>query len=153
LRLNKTEGLPVIKKSRFLLAIQTGIILMGLCGLFACNSNNTSTGQSCTLIGCSSGLNLNLTGKVPNTFELELIPSIGEKRLVQCPAGGSGTICLGEKAILIQNFTPEEVAITVSYDGKKVTQNFVPSYSDSRPNGPNCEPACKQAQLTINIPD
>ncbi len=48
---------------------------------------------------------------------------------------------------------PAQVRIVVRRDGVEVSaQELAPKYTDSRPNGPQCEPVCHQASAELPLP-
>lgn len=50
-------------------------------------------------------------------------------------------------------FAPSEVLIIVTRDGKalKSMPNTKPTYTTSRPNGPNCGPECKNGTVSVSV--
>lgn len=116
----------------------------------------------CTLIGCSSSLEIALVGDyLPTDFTVRITspdagsisvhcidgsadfdPADASRWSPACPAGG----------LSLRDFTPVELSTTVSWSEGEVTQDFRPLYSESRPNGPGCEPICRSARLQVLIP-
>jgi hypothetical protein len=49
--------------------------------------------------------------------------------------------------------TPETLAVRLVRDGVSlVEQTLTPAYETSRPNGPDCDPECRQAQVSLELP-
>jgi hypothetical protein len=49
--------------------------------------------------------------------------------------------------------TPEVVGVRVERDGVEVTaQDVALAYQESRPNGPGCEPICRQSRAELTLP-
>ncbi|HET6845961.1 MAG TPA: hypothetical protein VFH29_03955 [Anaerolineales bacterium] len=116
----------------------------------------------CTLIGCGASLEITLVGEhIPTEFSMEIAspaetlvnirctngtsqfdPPEAARWSPSCPAGG----------VTLQDFTPEDLTVTVEWADGQVTQQFQPAYTESRPNGPACEPTCRAARLELRIP-
>jgi len=48
---------------------------------------------------------------------------------------------------------PRDVRVVQSIDGVVVIdQSIAPTYTQSRPNGPGCEPLCEQAAVMLTLP-
>lgn len=129
----------------------SGLALSTLLILTACKAGETPQGKACTLIGCVDGLTVKLTGKTASQFSLEVVPADGQKWTIQCPTGGSNAICFPANEVLIQKFTPAEVTITATVDGKNTTKTFKPTYTQVNPNGPDCPNQCKQGHVTLEL--
>lgn len=129
-------------------------------------------GMACTLIGCVGGFEVNLQkgsawAAGDYTFELDVdgvtnsctvtLPFTGCDDAPKCAAelqglsiGLSG--CALDKAqhkvsalTFIDSF-PKKVTVTVKHGVDEIgAASYTPTYTESRPNGPNCEPLCKQA--------
>ncbi len=56
------------------------------------------------------------------------------------------------KGAQVYGFAPEELFITIRWDGNVKTELIHPAYSISRPNGPYCEPECRWADVNITLP-
>jgi hypothetical protein len=47
---------------------------------------------------------------------------------------------------------PASVALTISRGGETIAQgSWTPDYQISRPNGPLCEPVCRQATVALQL--
>jgi hypothetical protein len=109
-----------------------------------------SAGRVCTEIGCFDGLTVQLQGSIPAAFSVEATAPGGETTVVVCPEGGAGVVC-GVDQLVFEGFTREEVTITISWDGGSLTETFRPAYETFRPNGPDCPPECRQAEITMRL--
>lgn len=125
------------------LALGIGLILAGC--------SNPPQQQICTLIGCESGLTLAFEGAAPESYRFTLTAAEGETRQGECPAtDAQDTLCFEDK-VLLSRFTPDQVELSLSVGEQSLKQTFQPQYTTSRPNGPNCEPECKQATITVDL--
>jgi len=116
----------------------------------------------CTLIACGPSLQIALVGEhVPTEFALSLTAAEGDYVRVLC-TDGNATFDPPEAArwsptcpaggVALQDFTPQELSVSVSWSDGQTTQVFQPAYIESQPNGPDCEPACRAARLEVHIP-
>jgi hypothetical protein len=98
---------------------------------------------------------------VPTQFAVSLSSSEGESLQVLC-TDGNATFDPPEAArwspacpaggVTLQDFTPDELSVSVRWSDGEATQIFRPTYVASRPNGPDCDPACQSATLDLHIP-
>jgi len=96
-----------------------------------------------TLAQCSPGLLL-FVGPAQKCTEI----SNADIRGLQCVPIPEQT----QEALQIPG-TPSQVSITQTVNGTIILQTqATPIYKASRPNGPDCEPLCHQATLTLMIP-
>ena len=100
----------------------------------------------CTLIGCQSGLTVALTSQpaVPYRVEAYTIGD-GPRFVRECP----GTAAC---PIFFQDFTPGHVFLDVVVGSATATHERNVTYTVSRPNGPGCDPECRQATVTVSPP-
>jgi len=55
--------------------------------------------------------------------------------------------------VLSMSGMPRDVRVVQSMDGVALLdQSIAPTYKQSRPNGPGCEPLCEQASATLTLP-
>jgi hypothetical protein len=103
---------------------------------------------ACTLIGCSSGLTVQLAAAPAGAYRIEVFSSpSGPHYVWDC---GDAAQC-GTTA-MFTDFTPTSVTIRVTTSAGTREQTSQPAYNTSRPNGPNCEPTCTQATVTVALP-
>ena len=66
---------------------------------------------------------------------------------VDCSDGG--TDC-GKRHTLVE-YTPRTAWISVISGGDTTAVQVTPEYTVSTPNGPNCEPTCRQASVRVGF--
>jgi len=114
----------------------------------------------CTEIGCSNNLNLQLKGNVPKEYDIEVTAPDGATFQAHCVDGQASVeqsgeqliTCTESRSIAFENFAPEEVLVTLTWEGGNLIQSFKPAYNTFRPNGPSCEPECKTGLVELYIP-
>jgi hypothetical protein len=117
------------------------------CGLLAAVSSCSFMTESCTLIGCESGLTVHLQGAPQGPWSIT-VSSQGTTFGKDCAAGGN---CGG--MMFFENFLHDLVTVTVERNGSSVTyQNLAPTKTTVQPNGPRCAPTCNQHSLTVSPP-
>lgn len=136
-------------------------------------------GKMCTEIGCVSGLRIDLQkagawqpGAYVFTFELDGSPvrCSGALPLKACDAGpsltcdGEGRVQIGESGCALppdqHGFSdiqllgsPAKVRVAIARDGQELhSAELAPTYTESRPNGPGCEPVCRGASAQVAVP-
>jgi hypothetical protein len=103
-------------------------------------------GRVCTLIGCQSGLTVALTSQPAGAYSVEVYTTGDGPRFVhQC--SGTGTC-----QIFFPSFTPSHVFVDVVVGSATATHERNVTYTVSRPNGPGCDPECRQATVTVSPP-
>jgi hypothetical protein len=133
-------------------------------------------GKSCTLIGCQSGLQVQLQhGTWPaGSYSLNVI--LDDATPVVCivtlpfASVSTGATCsaatvqvqtsgqaLGADQHAVTGLwvqtTPAKVQLVLRRDGAvMLDQTLQPTYTTSRPNGPDCEPLCTQANAVVVVP-
>jgi len=116
---------------------------------------------ACTLVGCSGGLTVDVTGLPAATpYQIKVSFPSGETRTLTCgtdPTTQTNTFdysCTQTGAYFrlgSNGNPPKDVAVTVDVNGKSVTQLAHPKYEKFQPNGAGCEPVCYSATVQINI--
>jgi hypothetical protein len=119
--------------------------------------------QACTMIGCGTSLEVRLVGEhVPTDFSMTIASPEGNVVHVRCTEGTAlfdppdavrWTPACPAGGVTFQDFTPGQFTITVRWAEGEAAQEYEPSYSESRPNGPRCEPACHSARVEVQIPE
>lgn len=100
--------------------------------------------RSCTLIGCSSGLRVELEGTPTAPFTLTATAGAASES-ISCE---QATAC----NLFFEDFTPSQVTISYESGGEEIEQTFSPSYARSRPNGEDCPPECLNGAVTLELP-
>lgn len=136
-------------------------------------------GVGCTAIGCSNGLRVSLEkatpwapGKYAFAFDLDgtAVNCTGELPLKSCEAGPSltcdvaGKVQIGESGCAMapethgfsdiqMDSSPRAVSVKISKDDQPLHEaKLAPTYAESRPNGPDCEPVCNGASERVALP-
>lgn len=102
--------------------------------------------MACTEIGCSDGLNVELSGALPPTF---VVAVLGEDQVlgrVDCP---SSAAC--GRHLFFEGVAAQRVRVVVTVAGRSRSFERTPEWRSTRPNGPGCEPVCRQATITVPI--
>ena len=102
----------------------------------------------CTLIGCDSGLQVQLDRSPSAAYRVEVFPpGSGATYTFECPSAQCGT------TVFFQDFTPDivNVRIIVGADTSFV-EAVQPQYTDVRPNGAQCPPACHIGRVSASVP-
>ena len=101
---------------------------------------------ACTLIGCESGLTVEVQNAPPGpiTVQASVIGASGAVYTATCP-GTTGCT----NAVFFPAFTPEQARLTITTTAGTRQQDVTPSYTTSQPNGPRCGPTCRNATVRI----
>lgn len=112
----------------------------------ACSSQAQDTPEpvACTLIGCVNGLTLELRGNLPDTYTV----TARAGTVVRTRECSTAQPC-GQ--IVFEDFNPNTVTIEVTSAAGTVRREVTPEYRESRPNGPNCPPVCRQATVAVDV--
>jgi hypothetical protein len=102
----------------------------------------------CTLIGCDSGLEIQVNPVPTTPFRVEA-SALGYSAVYtqECPDPADCT------RIFLPEFTPAVVRIRLIV-GADTTfiEATNPEYTEVRPNGPDCPPLCRIGHVTIVVP-
>ena len=102
---------------------------------------------ACTLIGCDSGLVVLLAQAPTGPYRIEVFSREDAPHYAfDCAVPGQ----CGD--VRFVDYTPESVTIRVTTSAGTREQTAQPKYSVYRPNGPNCEPTCRSAAVTVALP-
>lgn len=110
-----------------------------------CSANAATDERVCTLIGCSSGLNIAIEGAADGPFRIEATDGSTMQEF-DCPAGAR---C---ERVTFDDFLPESVTVRVIAAGDTAITTSRPTYTTLQPNGPGCPPSCRQATVTARKP-
>ena len=116
--------------------------LLGLC-LLGC-ANGSELQQACTLIGCNDGLNVIVVSSLQQDHSVTVKSGTQTLRTFTCQAGQQ---CLS----FIERQTPTNITVQVATNSGTISRDYKPQYAVSRPNGPGCDPECRQATVTVNV--
>lgn len=132
--------------------------------------------MACTTIGCVDGLSLELAPPggtwAPGKYVFEVTTPAGTTRCegaLPLPACESGPalacsgppVSIGESGCALpkdqHGFStldlptgPAHVEVAITHEGKPLTRFVLdPTYRTVQPNGPTCEPTCRQANASI----
>ena len=108
--------------------------------------------MACTLMGCTSGVVVHLATMPKTTFRVELIPAggrYGTTYVFDCTESGHCPQDLLFPAIVTES---ARVRVTTPTGSR---ETGIPSlvYESFTPNGPRCGPECRQARVTVPIPE
>lgn len=139
--------------------------------------SNGGSSRVCTEIGCVDGLVISFGRGVewaPGTYVFSIDADGVEQTckgmlpLPPCASGGALT-CTGNVATIGESGCalpasqhgfadiqlrsgPSKVTLRIERDGVVLAdETLVPTYRTSQPNGPNCDPICRQASATIAL--
>jgi hypothetical protein len=125
-----------------------GLALVAVVG--AC-SNNTAENEAppqptrvCTMIGCESGLAIEVSSSVQQSFTVNVRAGTQVIHTFRCDPGQP---CRA----FVSNQTPAQVTVTLETAQGPISRTFQPEYRLNRPNGPDCEPECRQATVTVTV--
>lgn len=106
-----------------------------------------STAPVCTLIGCESGVRIELAEPLTEGATVTLEPDEpgGVAVSFQCTAASP---C--ESPLFARDFTPESLTVRIQGGGIDYSESFTPTYTVSRPNGPRCPPECRIATIVVD---
>ena len=126
---------------RSLRALSIGLVAgltLGSCGVFE--------PKMCTLIGCDSGLRIQVESAPVGAYKVEVLNSSGAATVTfNCSGGGCVFIAQGYEAPSV------DVRVTTTL-GSRTTHLTGIVYTISNPNGDECPPVCKQGSVTAPIP-
>ncbi len=118
-----------------------------VCFLGACSDDPLTGLQVCNQVGCDDGVMVTLTGEVPPIFTIKISGPDLETRTFEWDCVSNP--CRGWRGAFLANETPSEVTVEVSWEGGTVTSTFKLEYEIHQPNGPDCPPTCRQAQIQM----
>jgi hypothetical protein len=117
-------------------------LLVGCVLLAGCVGNQEP--RACTLIGCNDGLNVTVVSTLQQNLTVTVKSGTETLHTFTCVAGQP---CMA----FIDNKTPANVTVQIATPAGTTAHNYTPTYSVSRPNGPGCDPECRQATVTVNV--
>jgi hypothetical protein len=129
-----------------ILLLPLALLLCAACG-GAGEEEDPPAAVACTMIGCESGVTVQLSSLPAVPFSVELTPAGGAATLKECVASDA---CGTE--LFFSGVSADSVTIKVtSGAGESVTRARA-EYATTRPNGPQCDPECRQARVAASVP-
>ena len=125
-----------------------GLVLLATtaCGVISSNDEKV-----CTLIGCNSGLTVHLNTKPAGTYKVEVFPLSPNQQPAYVYECSNVSSCQQDIFFASLIVSHPFVRITTSA-GTKTVEIPTVNYVTSRPNGPGCDPECRQATVNVDIP-
>lgn len=102
-------------------------------------------GGECTAIGCADGVNVEWSGATMR--ERGTLVLDGQTLAFDCSATTAAVWCTPTGLRLMR--TPVTLRVEVITDRGVRSGSFTPQYTTSRPNGPDCDPVCRGATVTV----
>lgn len=124
---------------------RTGALIAAVASMTAIVSCGGATEVVCTAIGCFSGVLVEVSGATSD-LTVEATSDDGEQRTETCVVSSDGR-CFAR----FNGFTPDQVTIRVIGASQSFSVTVQPAYEVSQPNGPNCEPTCLRAEVSIQL--
>jgi hypothetical protein len=122
---------------------QIGLIFIA--AVAGCGSGSGSDPQACTLIGCDSGIEVVLDQAPTAPYRVEAYtPSQQQRHVYRCEPSSC------PPRIMFSGFTPDRAIIEVIAQQDTSRHEVTPSYVESRPNGPRCDPVCRNATVRLS---
>ena len=120
------------------------------CVTLSSTSACSSITIGCTKIGCESGTTVHLASLPSGPFRIELRagPPTGVAYVFECTDTAS---C--RQDVFFPGMIADHFWVTVRAGAAtRTTEIITVTYTVTRPNGPNCEPECRTALVTAQIP-
>ncbi len=127
---------PFCRARHLLLGVVLALPLSG-CGV----------SETCTLIGCRSGLIVRVSALPGDSAAITLIEVGANSITLTC---NSPDQCQ-EVGVLFADRTPVTATVLVSSGDVSRSFDVVPQYALQRPNGPGCEPECRTAVVNLDM--
>jgi hypothetical protein len=143
-----------------------------VCNGAACSDGSDDLGKVCTDIGCKNDMSVTLVSSLgiwaEGSYRLRVTLD-GQQQTcdfsvpADLPSGIGVTSLdcgrsdfeagLGDYGVSLQFSTkPETLGLELARDGTVLlSDSREPAYEESRPNGPDCEPACKWADFQVIV--
>ena len=100
--------------------------------------------QACTLIGCDSGIEVILEQPPAAPYRVEAYTSSQQQRhIYRCEPSSC------PPRIMFSGLTADRVIIEVISEAGTRRHDVAPGYTESRPNGPGCDPLCRNAIVRL----
>ena len=99
----------------------------------------------CTDVGCDDGLIVRFSSPIPPGSTVTATSPFDGERSIECTGT---TSCEG---VFFERFTPTQVSIVAELPEGSETLNVSPTYRDFQPNGEDCEPTCRIAEVSFEL--
>lgn len=120
-----------------------GGVILGLLCLVGTGCNPFGV-ESCTLMACGSGLDVELTGPLEYPFTLT-VSGEGDSRSAECTVENP---CTGAR---FEDFTPARATVVYESATRRVERTLLLDYRRWRPNGDDCHPECVTAAIELDL--
>jgi hypothetical protein len=138
-----------------------------LVAALVCNGAACDFSQTCTDVGCETGLTLSVrrasgtwadgdyvlaAGTERCNFSIPRdLPAVGSITRPGCDGGTQAQ--LGNSGLeLSLSTTPKTLAVSLTRDRSVIlSETSTPRYQESQPNGPDCGPVCRQADVDLAV--
>ncbi|MGH7443653.1 MAG: hypothetical protein ACREKM_02195 [Longimicrobiales bacterium] len=119
-------------------------IFVGACalGAVACAQVAESTPQVCTRMACESGVSILLGSGYITPVTVEAGPIDGSMQSRVCD---SAVACTA--GVFFTDLSAPELRVRVITGSDTIVRTVRPDYRITQPNGPDCPPTCRQAEV------
>ena len=102
--------------------------------------------RACTLIGCANGWSVQIDGRasLPDTYTIRVLVDGAVVASATC----SPTQQCGDQ-VFLAGVTAEEAQLEILGSDTPLRWTVRPEYNVVQPNGPDCEPTCRQARVVV----
>ncbi len=123
------------------------LMLMAVIAITSCAPREPEP-RACTMIGCESGVAVDLSAVPSGAYSAEPPPlPDGAPTLKQCT-----TAAACGRSLFFEGVATDSVAIRLTTSEGTRTLRARAEYVTSRPNGPQCDPTCRQARVAVAVP-
>jgi len=148
-------------KKIWLAILGVGLLLIGISWMVFRPARPIGAAKMCTLLGCLSTIEVDVKGLPDSTsYEVEIQNLQDQNQTLTCVTGQEkpyfleAHTCIAAGAIFVfdpDDVPPEEITVTVTADGKTVSQEFRPTYKKFQPNGEDCPPVCYSSTIVMDV--
>lgn len=130
-----------------ILPLALSLMLSSGCGRGEPDLARDGPARACTMIGCENGVTVQLAGAPAIPFSVELTPLGGAATIKECvTAQACGT------DLFFQGVSADSVTVKVTSPAGESVTRAKAEYATTRPNGPQCDPECRQARVSVSVP-
>jgi hypothetical protein len=141
------EEARVTIKPAVVVAMAAAIVVIGGCDTLGIGEPT----RNCTLIGCTSGVTVQLSGNPGDSYRVEIFES-GSSIPTKVQTCSLGADC--PSMIHFTDYRPQgSVRVRVVVGSRAITsQPQTLTYVANTPNGPDCDPTCFNALVNMPLP-